>query len=159
MFQRYKELSPRPCNKHHLLGECKDVDCQFDHGYMEPEFIDIMRYHTKRRQCLDGRSCRSLNCIYAHHCQIDGCTGEGSCKMTRVFHNFDPRVAHWVGPGNDNPQDEETEKFEAMWNGTGGGLADNQSPQAFSIANTTYEGTSSDLLDTAESASNFSIEW
>ncbi|QGA14932.1 hypothetical protein EYB26_002588 [Talaromyces marneffei] len=158
LFAKYKDLSPRPCNKHHLLGECKEIGCQFDHGYMESELIDVMKYHTKRRQCLDGRGCKSLTCVYGHHCQIDGCMGGSPCKMSRAFHNFDPRVAQWVEP-DVSTEDSDVEKFEAIWNGTGGNRTEDQSSQSFSAAETTNKNTSPDLLETEGSASTFSIEW
>jgi hypothetical protein len=180
-FQKYKNLSPRPCNKYHLSDGCNDTSCSFDHGHVETKFIDIMRYQAKRRQCHQGRGCRALNCIYGHHCQIDSCTGGAPCKMSRPFHIFDPRVARWVEPddsandaqeenceamwngaaGGDQPdaKDKEIEEFEGMWNGTGAGQTDNKSSQSFSVANTTEESTSPDLLAAEESASNFSMEW
>lgn len=182
LFQRYKDLSPRPCNKYYLLGYCNDANCSFDHGNMDPEFIDIIRYQVKRRECHQGRGCRTLNCIYGHHCQIDDCTGGGLCKMTRSFHNFDPRVARWVEPDEPTKDAEEErfeatyndaggggsqavakdkaiEEFEAMWNGTEAGQTDDHSSQSLSVANITNDGTSPDLLSTEETSSNFSIEW
>lgn len=100
--------------------------------------------------------------------------------MTRLLHSFDTRVARWVEPddnaedekfeekrvddtGSNNHQtdvkDKEIEKFEAMWNGTDVAQTDNESSQSFSVANTTNEDMSPDLLDIEETASNFSIEW
>lgn len=99
--------------------------------------------------------------------------------MTHLLHSFDTRVARWVKPDDDaedekfeetrtddtgssnqtNAKDKGIEEFEAMWNGTDVAQTDNESSQSFSVANSTNEDTSPDLLEVEETASNFSIEW
>ncbi|EED21150.1 conserved hypothetical protein [Talaromyces stipitatus ATCC 10500] len=149
LIHEQESLSPRPCNKHHLLGECNDVDCKFDHGYVEPELVDVMRWQAKRRQCLRGRGCRVLKCPYGHHCQIDGCAGEKPCKMGHRFHNFSPHVARWVEA--DDLRD--SEEVQPSIEGDRDDQADARSSRSLSVATTSHTGTLSKVLIGEESPS------
>ncbi|KAK4989579.1 hypothetical protein LTR66_007028 [Elasticomyces elasticus] len=75
------------CNEHHLRGLCINPTCSFDHGYVSPEMLHVLKHVTMNYPC---------NCYNGHICQQDGCQGSSSCKLTRVMHTMDPYIADWV---------------------------------------------------------------
>jgi hypothetical protein len=94
MFNR-RVHTHKLCNSYQLTGACPQEDCPFDHKYMEPELLNVLRHVVREYPCTRRGTCRKEQCNKGHICTKIGCKG---CKMGSTLHNVDARVFQWVAP-------------------------------------------------------------
>ncbi|KAL3469563.1 hypothetical protein BJX99DRAFT_69162 [Aspergillus californicus] len=105
----------KPCNKHHLAGDCDNDNCDFDHNPVDSNSLNVMKCILRQHACPKGAGCRSIKCYLGHHCQRAGCKGVKPCKFNRYAHSMDVAVADWDAPiersaSEDSPVSEKSEK-------------------------------------------------
>ncbi|BDD63849.1 hypothetical protein MPDQ_003984 [Monascus purpureus] len=83
------------CNKYHLGGVCRDIDCQYGHTEAESPALEVMKYILRQTPCRRGGHCRSLKCYTGHICQKENCKG---CRFPRHAHTLELQVTDWVAP-------------------------------------------------------------
>ncbi|MCJ1294113.1 hypothetical protein MMC34_005670 [Xylographa carneopallida] len=90
------------CNEYHLLGRCPALPgrpCMYDHGYVDPELILVLKERLRAQKCKTGGLCRSFDCYYGHVCRRHGCTGGKGCSFSSLLHNVDQGVISAIREG------------------------------------------------------------
>lgn len=86
---RRRVKARRLCHDFQLLGRCSGSLCVYDHGYVDPELLLIMKHEVRKQRCSKGVLCRSFDCYYGHACSHRECGGGKSCKFSAAQHGLD----------------------------------------------------------------------
>ncbi|MCJ1285356.1 hypothetical protein MMC26_004696 [Xylographa opegraphella] len=90
------------CNEYHLLGKCPALPgraCLFDHKYVDPGLLLVLKERLRLQRCKKGSACRSHDCYYGHACRGPGCTGGKGCSFSSLLHNLDADVVREISTG------------------------------------------------------------
>lgn len=88
----------RLCNHYHLTGVCSlSPECPYDHSYLEPELLNVLKHFVRRYPCAKKGHCRNAKCDKGHVCVWSGCQGT-KCKLGHQLHNVDLKVTRWINP-------------------------------------------------------------
>ncbi len=85
------------CNRYHLSGNCKNTNCNFNHGErLSPAEITALRHKTRNLVCGSGGYCRELTCNLGHHCTNPGsCFFGDECRFSEM-HGMDTVSLPWI---------------------------------------------------------------
>lgn len=78
------------CNRYHLANNCKNTNCNFNHGErLNPAEILALRHKTRNLVCGSGHYCREITCNLGHHCPNAGsCYFGDDCRFSEM-HGMD----------------------------------------------------------------------
>jgi hypothetical protein len=83
-------LKPKKlCNNFHLLGDCSNYMCNYNHDMKlnEKQFI-ALRYIARLAPCVAGLNCDDFDCISGHRCLNSPCTF-AQCRFPDEMHQVD----------------------------------------------------------------------
>ncbi|KAL4804725.1 hypothetical protein BDV18DRAFT_161815 [Aspergillus unguis] len=86
------------CSTHYLAGSCTTKGCTHYHGALSFDPYRSLKFILRRKNCAKGPRCRSVACMFGHHCQKGGCPGGKRCRFDRYGHELDLAVATWEVP-------------------------------------------------------------
>ncbi|KAI9774907.1 MAG: hypothetical protein M1840_000123 [Geoglossum simile] len=87
-------LKPKKlCNNFHLLGDCSNYMCSYNHDMKlsEKQFL-ALRYIARLAPCSAGLNCDDFDCISGHRCLNSPCTFQ-QCRFSNDMHHVDMAVA------------------------------------------------------------------
>jgi hypothetical protein len=90
-------LKPKKlCNNFHLLGDCNNYMCSYNHDMKlnEKQFM-ALRYIARLAPCVAGLSCDDFDCISGHRCLNSPCTFV-QCRFSNEMHHVDLVVARKI---------------------------------------------------------------
>ena len=84
------------CNRYHLTGNCKSVNCSFYHGErLNPAEMTALRHKTRNLVCSSGHYCTEITCNLGHHCSTPGsCYFGDDCRFYEM-HGMDIVSLPW----------------------------------------------------------------
>lgn len=56
------------CNRHHLLSQCNNDPCGYDHEAISDGVYLVLRIKARTIPCSAGPDCRRHGCFGGHHC-------------------------------------------------------------------------------------------
>jgi len=83
------------CNDFQLAKFCSQEDCSYDHSYLDPELLNVLKIVAREIPCARKGACRRSMCYKGHLCARTGCK---SCKLGYRMHGVDTTVVDWVKP-------------------------------------------------------------
>jgi hypothetical protein len=105
----------RLCNHYHLTGECNLLsDCPYDHDYLQPELLTVLKHFVRRYPCTKKGLCRNSKCDKGHVCVEGGCQGS-KCKLGHQMHNMDLKVVEWVTADTEEGIQKKAEGVSLSW--------------------------------------------
>jgi hypothetical protein len=82
----------RLCNAFHILGECSNKNCTFEHEprRLDEKGIEARRLLARHTPCSSGLQCKDGKCLLGHECLDKACSRIGkSCRFAREMHGVD----------------------------------------------------------------------
>jgi len=79
-----------PCNNYHITGNCRNLNCRYEHGErMLPDEAAFLRVKARGSRCSSGKHCEDFDCYLGHHCVRPGACNFGSTCHFYETHGLD----------------------------------------------------------------------
>ena len=93
LLNELRNRNPRLCNYHHLLRDCNDRFCPYDHNStLTAREFEALTYLSRSQRCPQGSACVE-RCIKGHMCPSGRNCRHGTACRHADLHDIDTAVA------------------------------------------------------------------